>query len=60
MSKTLILVRHAKSDWSIDGQKDYDRTLNARGHRDAPRMGQILANKNLKIDKLITSGAERK
>lgn len=59
MTKTLILVRHAKSDWSIAGQKDYDRTLNSRGHREAPRMGKILAEKNIKIDTLISSGAER-
>lgn len=40
--KTLFLVRHAKSDWSQLGQHDHDRSLNERGQRDAPRMGQLL------------------
>lgn len=59
MSKLLILVRHAKSDWSVPGQKDFDRTLNERGHRDAPKMGKWLADKNLGIQTLISSPAER-
>lgn len=59
MSKTLILVRHAKSDWSIPGQKDFDRSLNERGHRDAPRMAQLLLEKQILIDAVITSTATR-
>lgn len=59
MPKILILVRHAKSDWSVAGQKDFDRSLNERGHRDAPRMAQLLKDKNLTIDALISSPAER-
>ncbi|MFN8775652.1 MAG: SixA phosphatase family protein [Flavobacteriales bacterium] len=41
--KTLILVRHAKSDRSDSSMPDIDRPLNARGHRDAPMMGAVLA-----------------
>jgi phosphohistidine phosphatase len=59
MSKILILIRHAKSDWTVSGQKDIDRTLNDRGHRDAPRMGKILLDKGMEIDAFITSNAER-
>ncbi|MFN0048405.1 MAG: SixA phosphatase family protein [Cytophagales bacterium] len=59
MPKLLILVRHAKSDWSLSGQKDFDRTLNERGHRDAPRMGKVLFDKNISIDAFISSPAER-
>jgi phosphohistidine phosphatase len=33
--KTLILVRHAKSDWGYEFLKDIDRPLNERGYRDA-------------------------
>ncbi|MCX7728886.1 MAG: histidine phosphatase family protein [Bacteroidia bacterium] len=33
--KTLILIRHAKSDWGYDFLKDIDRPLNERGFRDA-------------------------
>jgi len=59
MPKILILVRHAKSDWSVAAQKDIERVLNERGHRDAPRMGKILADKQLKIDAFISSPADR-
>jgi len=41
--KTLILYRHAKSDWSVPGQRDIDRTLNKRGKSDAPIMAAVLA-----------------
>lgn len=41
--KTLLLVRHAKSSWQEASLSDHDRPLNARGMRDAPRMGEYLA-----------------
>lgn len=59
MAKKIILVRHAKSDWSVLGQKDFDRTLNQRGMQDAPRMGNALKNKNLVVDLIIASPAIR-
>ena len=40
--KRLILVRHAKSDWSLPDQQDWDRPLNKRGQRDAPEMARRL------------------
>lgn len=43
--KTLHLLRHAKSDWSGPGVEDRNRGLNARGERDAPRMGAALAQR---------------
>lgn len=43
--KQLIVVRHAKSSWKDPTQADFDRSLNARGHRVAPRMAQTLAHK---------------
>lgn len=57
--KTLILVRHAKSSWDIAGQKDFDRTLNERGKRDAPEMAQRLKEKGVKIDVIVSSPAKR-
>ena len=57
--KTLILTRHAKSEWGDLLQKDYDRTLNERGLRDAPLMGLRLSKRNLRIDALISSTAKR-
>jgi phosphohistidine phosphatase len=57
--KTLILVRHAKSSWDANGQKDFDRTLNDRGKKDAPEMAQRLKEKGLKIDLFVSSPAKR-
>lgn len=38
---------------------DHERPLNKRGKRDAPRMGTLLAEKNLMPNLIITSSAER-
>ena len=57
--KKLILIRHAKSDWGNIHQKDFDRTLNARGMRDAPFMAHILKEYVPHIDKIISSPANR-
>ncbi len=57
--KTLILIRHAKSDWSDFSARDFDRKLNARGKRDAPVMGQRLASRDIQPDTFIVSTACR-
>lgn len=57
--KTLILVRHAKSDWSAEGLSDSERPLNERGKKDAPEMAKRLKKKGLKIDAFISSPAKR-
>src|SRR4051794_29220568 len=59
MTKNLILLRHAKSDWSDPGQKDFDRDLNSRGRLDAPRMGKKLCEMDVKPDLIIASPALR-
>ena len=59
MIKNIILVRHAKSDWSVAGQRDFDRTLNDRGHMDAPRMGIKFKDRGIMPDILISSPALR-
>lgn len=56
--KTLHLLRHAKSDWSGPGVADRDRGLNARGERDAPRMGAALAQR-LQPQVIAASPAQR-
>ncbi len=58
-SKTLILVRHAKSDWGNPALSDFDRPLNERGKRDAPIMAQRLLDKKIMIDAIISSPAKR-
>ncbi len=55
----LLLMRHAKSDWSVSGQRDHDRSLNARGRGDAPRMAQWLADQDLLPDRVLSSTSTR-
>lgn len=40
--KTLLLMRHAKSDWGHAGLDDFDRPLNRRGRADLPRLARLL------------------
>lgn len=56
---TLILVRHAKSDWGDPGLDDHDRPLNDRGLRDAPAMATRLAASGITIDAILSSTALR-
>lgn len=56
---TLTLLRHAKSDWSLPGQQDFERTLAPRGAKDAPRMGAYMARNGLVPDLILCSGAVR-
>lgn len=57
--KTLYLIRHAKSDWSIDHLLDIDRPLNERGYGDAHKMSLILNEKKIVPDLIISSPAVR-
>lgn len=57
--KTLIVVRHAKSDWSDPNITDIERPLNKRGKRDAPFMAELMKQQNLVPDLILTSPAER-
>ncbi len=57
--KTVLLVRHAKSDWGDPSLSDIDRPLNGRGKTDAPVMARRLLDKNIFIDAFITSPATR-
>lgn len=57
--KTLLLLRHAKSSWKTEDLDDHDRPLNKRGRRDAPKMGELLAEKRLLPDLIVSSTACR-
>jgi len=57
--KTIFFNRHAKSDWSDSGLSDFDRPLNKRGLRDAPKMGKRLKDRNESIDLFVSSPANR-
>lgn len=57
--KTLMLLRHAKSDWDDSSLADFDRPLAARGKRDAPRVGKELRKRGSSPDLIISSPAAR-
>ena len=57
--KTLYLVRHAKSSWDDPDLSDFDRPLNTRGEKDAPKMGQRLNAQGVIPDGIYSSPAVR-
>ena len=57
--KTVILLRHAKSDWSDTTQRDFDRPLNGRGERAAALMGDWAKREALQFDRIVASPAAR-
>jgi phosphohistidine phosphatase len=57
--RRLMLLRHAKSDWSASGRPDRERTLSARGAKAAPLVGRYLAEHDLIPDHAIVSTAQR-
>ena len=56
--RTLVVVRHAKSDWHHD-LPDEERPLAARGRRDAPAIGPWVAAHVGPLDLVICSTAVR-
>ncbi len=57
--KTLILMRHGKSDWSEGGGPDFERPLAPRGAKAAKLAGRWLDRAGLRPDKVLCSAAER-
>ena len=57
--RRLVLVRHAKSSWKEPSLADFDRPLNKRGKRDAPVMGQRLAEQQIDPSLIVSSPARR-
>jgi phosphohistidine phosphatase len=57
--KTLLLMRHTKSSWKDPELADHERPLNKRGKRDAPFMGELLAEKELLPQIILGSTAMR-
>ncbi|MGB4972019.1 MAG: histidine phosphatase family protein, partial [Cyclobacteriaceae bacterium] len=56
---TLYLVRHAKSSWENPDLSDFDRPLNERGRKDAPRMGKRIKEREITPDLMLSSPANR-
>lgn len=57
--KTVMLMRHAKSDWKQPGLSDHDRPLNARGRAAAPLMANHLQAEQGRPDIILASSAVR-
>jgi phosphohistidine phosphatase len=55
----LILMRHAKSDWSHPGLTDHDRPLNRRGQKSARLLGDWLRARGHLPDEILCSTARR-
>ena len=58
MAKTLLLLRHGKSDWH-EGEDDFGRRLAKRGRQAAALMGEYLDEHDLIPDVIVTSPATR-
>jgi phosphohistidine phosphatase len=58
MSKSLILVRHGKSNQGLD-IRDFDRPLNHRGNKNAVEMAERTLKKELIPQHLVSSPALR-
>lgn len=57
--KTLTILRHAKSGWDVQVERDFDRPINKRGARGAELIGQWLKRQKLPVDRIVASPAVR-
>lgn len=55
----LIIMRHAKSDWSEESRSDFDRPLTTRGRKAAKSIGVWLKKNQYIMDRIICSPALR-
>lgn len=59
MTRTLILIRHAKSSWDSPALDDHERPLNKRGRRAATALGDWLRDKGWTPDQVLSSDSAR-
>lgn len=57
--KTLLLLRHGKSDWAEGGAEDHERPLARRGEKAAAVIGRFLSDVDQVPDLVVTSTAVR-
>ena len=57
--KKIFLIRHAKSSWKDESLSDFERPLNKRGRANAPFMAQILKQRGIMADCILSSPALR-
>ena len=59
MTKTLLILRHAKSSWNNEKIKDFDRPLKHRGEESAKLIGKVLVMEELVPQVILSSPAQR-
>lgn len=59
MTKTLLLLRHGKSDWDRDTGNDRERPLAKRGRKAAKAVGRFIADAGQIPDAVVTSPTVR-
>lgn len=57
--RRLLLLRHAKTETDAPSGRDQDRRLDDRGHKDAARMGEWIADHAPSPDMVLVSPAKR-
>ena len=57
--KSLLIMRHAKSDYPRDIPDDFHRPLNGRGRKDVPRMARLLTDYDAVPARILSSTALR-
>jgi phosphohistidine phosphatase len=57
--KRLVVMRHAKSDWSSGAKTDHARPLNERGRREAPITAARLAELGWAPERVCSSDSQR-
>jgi phosphohistidine phosphatase len=59
MTRTLVLLRHAKSSWDDPSLADHDRPLTKRGRKAAAAMGALVRAEKIRPDLVYVSSALR-
>lgn len=57
--KTLLILRHAKSSWDNPDLADFERQLNEQGLKDAPFVGKLMREREVRVDLVLSSPAQR-
>src|SRR5215217_6591154 len=56
---SLYLLRHAKSSWDDESQRDFERPLSNRGREAAALIGEFVQEKGIDFDLVLVSTAVR-
>ncbi|MCS6896012.1 MAG: histidine phosphatase family protein [Bacteroidia bacterium] len=57
--RVILLMRHAKSDWSSEGLSDFNRPISEKGTKDALHQAQALLRQGYRPDVILSSPAIR-